>query len=77
MSDDDCVKITIDIQPQDMRDMMRIAGEKKRTDAVSKFLAHSLQLSRRREVMDNFITGKWGTEGVSGSEKKQGWIASK
>jgi len=70
------MKVTLDIQPKDMRDVMRFAGEKRKDAAVLKFLASSLQLSRRREVLEKFMTGEWGTEGASGSDKKAQWAAT-
>lgn len=70
------MKITVEINPKDMRDLMRLSGEKRRTSAVAKFLASSLQLSRRREVLDKFLTGEWTTEGAAAADKKREWAAS-
>ena len=70
------VKITVEIDAQDMRDVIRFSGEKRRGAALAKFLASSLQLSRRREVADKFLSGEWGTEGMSGAEKKADWAAA-
>lgn len=70
------MKITIEVSPGDMREMMRLSGEKRRDAAVSKFLASSLQLSRRREVLNKFLTGEWATNGTTGSEKKREWVTS-
>ena len=69
------MKITVEVNPKDMRDLMRLSGEKRRDAAVAKFLASSLQLSRRREVLDKFLTGEWSTNGAAGAEKKREWAA--
>jgi hypothetical protein len=70
------MKVTVDINTKDLRDMIRLSGEKRRDAAVLKFLSNSLQLSRRREVLDKFITGDWSTDGATGSEKKQSWASA-
>jgi hypothetical protein len=67
------MKVTLDINAKDLKDVMRISGEKRRDAAVLKFFSSSLQLSRRREVLDKFMTGEWGTTGAKGAEKKQAW----
>lgn len=69
------MKVTVDIKPQDLKDVMRLSGEKRRSAALQKFLSNSLQLSRRREVLDKFLTGEWSTEGATGAEKKLSWAA--
>lgn len=69
------MKVTVEIKPQDLKDVMRLSGEKSRAAALQKFLSNSLQLSRRREVLDKFLTGEWGTEGATGAEKKLSWAA--
>jgi len=70
------MKITVEVSPGDMREMMRLSGEKRREAAVAKFLVSSLQLSRRREVLNKFLAGEWATNGATGSEKKRQWNAS-
>ena len=70
------MKVTLEVDPKDMREMMRLSGEKRRSSAVAKFLLTSLQLSRRKEVLDKFLSGEWSTEGVMGAEKKSQWAGS-
>ena len=70
------MKVTLDIKAKDLKDVMRISGEKRRDAAVLKFLSSSLQLSRRREVLDRFMTGEWSTAGAKGAEKKQAWTVA-
>ena len=70
------MKVTLDINAKDLKDVMRISGENRRDAAVLKFLSRSLQLSRRREVLDKFMTGEWSTVGTTGTEKKQAWAVA-
>jgi hypothetical protein len=68
------MKVTVEISKEDMRDMMRLSGEKRRGAALTKFLTSSLMLSRRRELLDKFATGEWSSEGPSGHEMKSEWV---
>lgn len=67
------MKVTVDVKPQDLKDVMRLSGEKSRAAALQKFLSNNLQLSRRCEVIEKFVSGEWGTEGVTGADKKLSW----
>lgn len=52
------MKITVDIEENDLKDVMRFSGEKKKGPAISKFLATGLMLRRRRELSDEVMSGK-------------------
>ena len=52
------MKITVDIPDQDLKDIMRFSGEKKKGPAIAKFLATGLMLRRRRELSDEVMSGK-------------------
>jgi len=68
------MKVTVEVSQKDLRDMMRFSGEKQRSAAISKFLTSSLMLSRRRELLDKFVSGEWGTAGPTGDEMKDEWV---
>lgn len=52
------MKITVDIPENDLRDILRFSGEKKKGPAIAKFLATGLMLRRRRELSDDVLSGK-------------------
>ncbi len=52
------MKITVDIPENDLKDIMRFSGEKKKGPAIAKFLATELMLRRRRELSDEVMSGK-------------------
>lgn len=56
------MKITVDISENDIKDIMRFAGEKKKGPAISKFLASELMLHRRREMSQEVVSGQWTIE---------------
>lgn len=56
------MKITVDIPENDLTDIMRFSGEKKKGPAIVKFLATGLMLRRRRELSDEVMAGKFRVE---------------
>jgi hypothetical protein len=56
------MKITVDIPENDLKDVMRFSGEKKKGPAIVKFVATELMLRRRRELSDEVMAGKFRVE---------------
>jgi len=56
------MKITVDIPEEDLSDIMRFAGEKKKGPAIAKLVATTLMLERRREMCDEVMSGKFQVE---------------
>ncbi len=52
------MKITVVISDNDMKDIMRFTGEKKKGPAIAKLVGDSLMLKRRRELSDEVMSGK-------------------
>ena len=52
------MKITVDISENDLEDIKRLTGEKKKGPAIVKLVADALMLRRRRELSDELISGK-------------------
>ncbi len=53
------MKITVDIPENDMKDVLRFSGEKKKGPAIVKLVASQLMLRRRREQSDEVMAGKF------------------
>jgi hypothetical protein len=53
------MKITVDIPEKDMKDILRLSGEKKKGPAIVKLVASQLMLRRRRELSDEVMAGKF------------------
>ena len=51
------MKITVDIPENDLKDILRYSGEKKKGPAIVKLVAS--QLRRRRELSDEVMSGKF------------------
>lgn len=52
------MKITVEVPEKDLRDILRLTGEKKKGPAIARFLATELMLRRGRELADEVISGK-------------------
>ena len=55
------MKITVELPENDLRDICRITGEKKKGPAIRKLLADALMLQRRREIAEKYVSGELGT----------------
>ena len=53
------MKITVDIPEKDMKDILRLSGERKKGPAIVKLVAAQLMLCRRRELSDEVMAGKF------------------
>ena len=65
------MKITVDIPENDMKDILRFSGEKKKGPAIVKLVASQLMLRRRRELSDEVMAGKFRVELPNWEESRQ------
>jgi hypothetical protein len=56
------MKITVDLSDNDLKDVLRFSGEKKKGPAIRKFITTELMLKRRREMSRKFLTSEWSVE---------------
>lgn len=56
------MKITVEVSENDLREIQRHSGEKRKGLAIQKFLAERLRLARRRETCRKFVSGEWSAE---------------
>jgi hypothetical protein len=61
------MKITVEIPENELREICRITGISKKGPAIRQLLDTALQLARRKELSEKFVSGEWGTE-LSGFE---------
>jgi len=53
------MKITVDLSENDLNDVLRFSGEKKKGPAIRKFIVSELMLKRRREYSEKVMSGEW------------------
>jgi hypothetical protein len=56
------MKITVELSDNDMKDVIRFSGERKKGTAIRKFITTELRLKRRREISRQVLAGKWSAE---------------
>ena len=56
------MKITVELSDNELRDVMRYVGEKKKGPAIRKFIINELLLLRRREISKKVLAGEWTAE---------------
>jgi hypothetical protein len=52
----------VDISENDLKDIMRFSGVKRKGPAIVKFITKGLMLRRRRELSDEVMAGKFRVE---------------
>jgi hypothetical protein len=65
------MKITVDIPENDLVDILRFSGEKKKGPAIAKFLATHLMLRRRRELTAEVLSGGFAVELPAWRDRRQ------
>jgi hypothetical protein len=64
------MKITVDLSENDLRDICRFTGLKKKGPAIRKLVVDALMLQRRREMTEKFVSGEWGLDLPSSEETR-------
>ena len=54
------MKVTVEISDQEMQEVLELTGENKKGPAIRQLLDEALQLRRRAQVAERFISGEWG-----------------
>ena len=56
------MKITVELQDSELREICAITGIRKKGPAIRKLLTDSLMLQRRAMISQKFLTGEWSAE---------------
>lgn len=56
------MKITVDLSENELKDVIRFSGEKKKGPAIRKFIVSELMLRRRREMSQRALAGELSAE---------------
>jgi hypothetical protein len=56
------MKITVALADSEMAEVCRITGETKKGPAIRKLVTEALRLKHREQLVQKFISGKWGVE---------------
>jgi hypothetical protein len=56
------MKVTVELSDQERQDMLDLTGECHEGPAIRLLLAEALQMRRRAQITQRFISGEWGVE---------------
>lgn len=56
------MKITVELSENELNDVRRFSGEKKKGPAIRKFIVTELMLKRRQELTGKVLSGEWNLE---------------
>jgi 5S rRNA maturation endonuclease (ribonuclease M5) len=66
------MKITVELTDAELREVCQVTGQDKKGPAIRQLLTEALQLRKRAEVAQKFLSGTWSidTKGVTLARKK-------
>ncbi len=56
------MKVTVELSDQEMAEVLKLTGERKKGPAIRRLMEEALQQRRRAEVAQRFLSGEWGVE---------------
>ena len=56
------MKVTVEFSDNELKDILRFSGEKKKGPAILKFVTRELMLKRRREISRKMLAGEFKGE---------------
>ena len=56
------MKVTVEISDKEMQEVLELTGETKKGHAIRQLMEEALQLRRRAQIAERFISGEWGVE---------------
>ena len=68
LSDNDSMKVTVELSDSDLQEICRMTGEKKKGPAIRRMVADALMMKRREEIAQKFISGELRVQ-LSGFEE--------
>lgn len=56
------MKISVELSDAELRDVIRVTGEKQKGPAIRKLVINALLMRRRAAMTEKFMTGEWAAE---------------
>ncbi len=56
------MKVTVELSDQEMTEILELTGERKKGPAIRRLMEEALQLRRRAQIAQRFLSGEWGVE---------------
>lgn len=56
------MKVTVELSDSEMAEILNLTGERKKGPAIRRLMEEALQVRRRAEVAQRFLSGEWGVE---------------
>ncbi|WP_254933049.1 hypothetical protein [Cyanobium sp. WAJ14-Wanaka] len=56
------MKVTVELSDQEMTEVLELTGERKKGPAIRRLMEEALQLRRRAQIAQKFLSGEWGVE---------------
>lgn len=64
------MKVTVELSDQEMSEVLKFTGERKKGPAIRRLMEEALQQRRRAQIAQRFLSGEWGVE-LEGLEAEQ------
>jgi hypothetical protein len=58
--EDETMKVTVELSEAEMAEIMDLTGERMKGPAARRLIQDALQLRRRAQIAQRFLSGQWG-----------------
>ena len=56
------MKVTVEVSDSEMTEILNFTGERKKGPAIRRLMEEALQLHRRAQIAQRFLSGEWGVQ---------------
>lgn len=56
------MKVTVELSDQEMAEVLKLTGERKKGPAIRRLMEEVLHQRRRAEIAQRFLSGEWGVD---------------
>ena len=56
------MKVTVEVSDQELKEIMRLSGERRKGAAIRQLAVESMMVRRRMEMLQQIVDGKWSAD---------------
>ena len=56
------MKVTVEVSDKEMTEILNFTGEREKGPALRRLMEEALQLHRRAQIAQRFLSGEWGVQ---------------
>jgi hypothetical protein len=65
------MKVSVEVSDSELQEILELTGERKKGPAIRRLMEQALQLRRRQQLAERFLSGEWGVELVGFEQARE------